>query len=207
MRKNVKQYVVFCMILFVSIPVCAQYEARKANYYYKNRWKENIFVSAGFGGMAAMSSYNLKAGVGQMLNPYFNVSAGSHINPFWAWRAGLDGWRVSEAGISPEKQITSFVDLRADLMCNLVNAFGGFDGGHLHLVDVFVYAGPYLNFAGGVNPGVTCGGLIKFNVSKYLAIDIDGRLSRQRNMTYGQYDRFYMAATVGVSYVFGGRRF
>lgn len=70
MRKNVKQYVVFCMILFVSIPVCAQYGARKANYYYKNRWKENIFVSAGFGGMAAMSSYNLKAGVGQMLNPY-----------------------------------------------------------------------------------------------------------------------------------------
>ena len=97
-------------------------------------------------------------------------------------------------------------------MCNLVNAFGGYRIKR-NLVDVFAFAGPYLNFPSGGSwyPGVSAGGLIKFNLNQFISIDLEARLSRQENMIdyefRHQFDRFYFKATVGVSYVFGGKTF
>lgn len=201
-----------CLCLLVLAPVSAQHRTGDVPFYpnflYKGKWKENIFVSAGGGASLALSSHNVRNGMGKALEGCFFVYGGKHVNPFWAWRAGLSGGSVFESGISPGGRTASYVNLHADLMCNLVNAFGGYRLKR-HLVDVYVLAGPYANFplAGGANPGVSAGGLLRFNLGKSLSIDLEGRLSRQRNMIYFDYDRFYFNGMVGVSYVFGGKTF
>ena len=201
-----------CLCLLVLAPVFAQHRTGDVPFYpnflYKGKWKENIFVSAGGGASLALSSHNVRNGMGKALEGCFFVYGGKHVNPFWAWRAGVSGGSVSESGISPGGRTASYVNLHADLMCNLVNAFGGYRLKR-HLVDVYVLAGPYANFplAGGANPGVSAGGLLRFNLGKSLSIDLEGRLSRQRNMIYFDYDRFYFNGMVGVSYVFGGKTF
>ena len=201
-----------CLCLLVLAPVSAQHRTGDVPFYpnflYKGKWKENIFVSAGGGASLALSSHNVRNGMGKALEGCFFVYGGKHVNPFWAWRAGVSGGSVSESGISPGGRTASYVNLHADLMCNLVNAFGGYRLKR-HLVDVYVLAGPYANFplVGGANPGVSAGGLLRFNLGKSLSIDLEGRLSRQRNMIYFDYDRFYFTGTVGVSYVFGGKTF
>ena len=210
MKKKYCATLYLCFALLAS--AAAQHRTGDVPYYpnflYKGKWKENIFVSAGGGASLALSSYNMQEGIGKALGGAFYVYGGKHVNPFWAWRAGLAGGSVSELGISPGGRSASYVNLHADLMCNLVNAFGGYRLKQ-HRVEVYVFAGPYANFplAGGANPGISTGGQLKFNLSKSLAIDMEARLSRQRNMIYFDFDRFYFNGTIGVSYVFGGRTF
>ena len=211
-----KYYVTWCMCFIMLVPLFAQRRTEDVHYYpnflYKGKWMENIFVSAGGGASLALSSYNMQEGIGKALGGAFYVYGGKHINPFWVWRAGLAGGNVSEWGFQPEGRTASYLNLHADLMCNLVNAFGGYRIKR-NLVDVYAFAGPYLNFPSGGSwmPGVSAGGQVKFNLSNSLSIDLEARLSRQENMIdyefTSQFDRFYFNGTIGVSYVFGGRTF
>ena len=211
-----KCYVIWCMCFILLVPLLAQRRTGDVHFYpnflYKDRWRENIFVSAGGGISLPLSSYNAQAGFRKAVGGSYSVYGGKHINPFWAWRAGLMGGGLSEWGFQPEGYSASYLNLHADLMCNLVNAFGGYRIKR-NLVDVFAFAGPYLNFPSGGSwyPGVSAGGLIKFNLNQFISIDLEARLSRQENMIdyefRHQFDRFYFKATVGVSYVFGGKTF
>lgn len=211
-----KCYVTWCMCFILLVPLFAQRRTGDVHFYpnflYKDRWRENIFVSAGGGISLPLSSYNAQAGFRKAVGGSYSVYGGKHINPFWAWRAGLMGGGLSEWGFQPEGYSASYLNLHADLMCNLVNAFGGYRIKR-NLVDVFAFAGPYLNFPSGGSwyPGVSAGGLIKFNLNQFISIDLEARLSRQENMIdyefRHQFDRFYFKATVGVSYVFGGKTF
>lgn len=197
-----------CMLTTIS--VFSQWPTRRdLHYYYSGgKWNDNIYLSIGGGGLLTLAAQNLKGGAGEVTKPYFYLKAGKLINPFWGFRGAVTIGSSSERGADGTVATADFVSLHGDMTCNLVNAFGGYKR-NVHPVDVYVFAGPYINmpFGGICHPGISLGGLVKFNISEYFAIDLEARFDRQCSVVFPEFDRFYCATTLGISYTFGGKKF
>lgn len=202
-----RMFTVLAAAALVAVSASAQKE--KNNPYYSEKWSDNIFVSAGVGAQFGLRSSNYDAGFWRALNPNVWVGVGKYINPLWSFRGVVSGWRSSERLPGVNEVTKNYINLQADLIYNLTNAFLGYNPDKI--VEVSVFAGPYLNFLKSnldkTRPGISAGGQLKFNINKYISIDLEARLARQREMVYLNDDRFYLSGTVGVSYTIGGKEF
>lgn len=202
-----RMFTVLAATALIAVSASAQKE--KNNPYYSEKWSDNIFVSVGGGAQFGLLSSNYDAGFWRALNPNIYVGVGKYINPLWSFRGVVSGWRSSER-LSGRNELTKkYINLQADLIYNLTNAFLGYNPDKI--VEVSVFAGPYANFLKSdfnrIFPGISAGGQLKFNINKYFSIDVEGRIARQREMVYLVNDRFYVTGTVGVSYTIGGKEF
>lgn len=202
-----RMFTVLAAAALVAVSASAQKE--KNNPYYSEKWSDNIFVSVGGGAQFGLRSSNYDAGFWRALNPEIYVGVGKYINPLWSYRGVVSGWRSSERLPGANEVTKKYVNVQADLMYNLTNAFLGYNPDKI--VEVSVFAGPYVNFlkaeSDKILPGISAGGQLKFNINKYFAIDVEGRIARQREMVYRVNDRFYVSGTVGVTYTIGGKEF
>lgn len=195
------------LFLTVAGMLSAFAKGDKEGTYYVEKGPNNIFITGGVGSHMGLSGTNFDAGFFKAQNPHVYLGVGRIFHPNWSYRAVLNGWRSSDFITSMESK-AYFGNLQLDLMYNMSQAWGGYRSDRVFEASVF--AGPYVNFASGedfhVYPGISAGVQFKFNVNKYLAIDLEGRLARQREMAVTTYDRVYAIPTVGVTYTFGGKK-
>ena len=191
------------------VTVSASAQKEKNNPYYTEKWSDNIAISVGGGAQFGLRSSNYDAGFWRALNPDVYVGITKHINPLWSVRGVIGGWRSSERLPGANEVTKKYINIYGDVLYNLTNAFLGYQPDKI--VEVSVFAGPYVNFLKSeldqTRPGISAGGQLRFNINKYFAIDLEARMSRQREMVYLQNDRFYLAGTVGVTYTIGGKEF
>ena len=183
-------------------------EGDKKGTYYVEKGPHNIFITGGVGSDMGLSRTNFDAGFFKAQNPHVYLGVGRMFHPNWSYRAILSGWRTSDY-ISVMESKAYYGNLQMDLMYNMSQAWGGYRSDRVFEASVF--AGPYVNFSSGegdfhVYPGISAGLQFKFNVNKYLSIDLEGRVARQREMAVTTYDRVYAIPTVGVTYTFGGKK-
>lgn len=195
-------------IVLLYICVCSVSAAGdKKETYYVEKGPRNIFITGGVGTNMGLSATNFDAGFLKAQNPYAYLGVGRMFHPNWAYRAIVTGWRSSDF-ITRMESKAYYGNLQMDLMYNMSNAWGGYKEGRVFEASVF--AGPYINFSSAegfhVYPGISAGLQFKFNVNKYLAIDLEGRVARQREMSALTYDRVYAMPSVGVTYTFGGKK-
>ena len=205
--------------------------AQTKEKFYSEKFKDNIFVSAGVGAQVCVNPDNSDYGLGEAITPLIHISVGKWMNPVWGFRgqvAGLwstlnskhlngvetvlDGQETVWYKIKNKKYFT----LRADAIYNLSNSICGYNPDRLFTLSVF--AGPGLTFAktygdqdklnAMINGSVGLMG--QFNVNKYLDINIEARGEVSPSI-FGKYSSAYtdgaVSLTAGVTYTFGGKNF
>ena len=190
--------------------VSAQNEKNNPNYTEK--WNDNVFVSVGAGATMGLRDANYGNGIWRAVNPAFKVALGKYVNPLWSYRLQANGsWRMSlrdaNTGIRDKQE---YVNIGLDGIYNLTNAFLGYNPDKK--VELSAFGGPYANFTVGngiqaCRPGVSAGLQLKYNFSKFFSVDLEGRMSANRDMNTKIADTWYSELSVGVSYVFGGKEF
>nr|WP_320058194.1 OmpA family protein [uncultured Bacteroides sp.] len=199
----------------------AQNEGAKERYY-SERFKDNIFISAGVGAQGNVNPDNFDYGFGHAITPLISISVGKLINPIWGVRGQFAGmWstlysKYNSAGTYEEIKNKKYVTLHADALLNLTNLFAGYKEDRLFTVSTF--AGPGLTFAKAFGNQRKINALIngsvglmgQFNVSKYLDINIEARGEVSPSM-FGSQSSAYtdgaVSLTAGVTYTFGGKKF
>ncbi|MCF0186422.1 MAG: OmpA family protein [Bacteroidaceae bacterium] len=203
---------------------------------YTEKWTDNIFFGFGVGGMSVINNgFNTPT-----LN--LNVQLGKYITPTWGVRAEVSGiwqslnknpkssWAGTDGNYS--KYCKKFVETNFDAILNLNSLFG--NKNVLRAVDVYVFAGPTLNFSSKgteftgtataqnqlvvqdadklkVRVGATAGLGLGFNVNEKWAINVEGRIGVTPSI-FGDASTCRKAEatgrlTIGATYTFGGKNF
>ena len=204
--------------------------AQTKEKFYSEKFKDNIFVSAGVGAQVCVNPDNSDYGFGKAITPLIHVSVGKWMNPVWGIRgqvAGLwstlnskhlNGIETSIDGKETWYKIKNkkYFTLRADAMYNLSNSICGYNPDRLFTLSVF--AGPGLTFAKTYGDQDKLNALIngsvglmgQFNVNQYLDINIEARGEVSPSI-FGKYSNAYsdgaVSLTAGVTYTFGGKNF
>ena len=216
-----KSKLVILSLLLAGSAVTATAQTKEK--YYSERFKDNIFISAGVGAQACMNPDNFDYGIGHAITPLIHVSVGKLFNPIWGVRgqvAGLWSTLYSERGqvegTYAEVKNKKYFTLRADAMYNLSNSICGYNPDRLFSLSVF--AGPGLTFAKAYGEQDKLNALIngsvglmgQFNVNKYLDINIEARGEVSPSI-FGNQSSAYtdgaVSLTAGVTYTFGGKNF
>ena len=218
----------FIILSLALASICGTVNAQETENYYTKKWTDNIFVGAGIGAMSVLNDG---------MNPStlnFNISLGKYITPTWGVRGQFSGmWQKLDAqdtGYKGDKK--SFAELNFDAMLNVTNLLGGYNPNRV--VDLYLFAGPTMNFAKAVDTqitisqsgetkatfteegnktrfGATAGLGLGFNVSEKWAINLEGRLGVTPSI-FGDASDCRKAeatgrATIGIAYTFGGKNF
>ena len=208
---------------------CASMNAQEKDRYYSEKATDNIFVGAGIGGMAVIND-----GVNTPTFN-FNVSLGKFITPVWAVRGQVGAlWQTleeQETGYSAKNK--KFVELNFDAMLNLTNWIGGYNPDRL--LDLYLFAGPTMNFSKAVNAaaeidattgntvwsfdadgmktrfGATAGLGLGYDINDKWAINLEGRFGVTPSIFGNGSDCRKAESTVrvnlGATYTFGGKKF
>ncbi len=211
--------IVSIMLAGLALTATAQTKEK----YYSEKFKDNIFISAGVGAQACVNPDNFDYGFGHAITPLIHVSVGKLFNPIWGVRGQVAGlWstlyteRGQIKGTYAEVKNKKYFTLRADAMYNLSNSVYGYNPERLFTLSVF--AGPGLTFAKAYGEQDKLNALIngsvglmgQFNVSKYLDINIEARGEVSPSM-FGNKSSAYtdgaVSLTAGVTYTFGGKNF
>ncbi|RGX75615.1 OmpA family protein [Bacteroides stercorirosoris] len=216
-----KSKLVILSLLLAGTAVSAGAQTKEK--YYSEKFKDNIFISAGVGAQACVNPDNFDYGIGNAITPLIHVSVGKLFNPIWGVRgqvAGLWSTLYSERGqvegTYAEVKNKKYFTLRADAMYNLSNSICGYNPDRLFTLSVF--AGPGLTFAKTYGKQDKLNALIngsvglmgQFNVNKYLDINIEARGEVSPSI-FGSQSSAYtdgaVSLTAGVTYTFGGKNF
>ena len=216
-----KSKLVILSLLLAGTAVSAGAQTKEK--YYSEKFKDNIFVSAGVGAQACVNPDNFDYGIGNAITPLIHISVGKLFNPIWGVRgqvAGLWSTLYSERGqvegTYAEVKNKKYFTLRADAMYNLSNSICGYNPQRLFTLSVF--AGPGLTFAKTYGKQDKLNALIngsvglmgQFNVNKYLDINIEARGEVSPSI-FGNQSSAYtdgaVSLTAGVTYTFGGKNF
>ena len=216
-----KSKLVILSLLLAGAAVTANAQTKEK--FTSERFKDNIFISAGVGAQACMNPDNFDYGIGHAITPLIHVSVGKLFNPIWGVRgqvAGLWSTLYSERGqvegTYAEVKNKKYFTLRADAMYNLSNSICGYNPDRLFSLSVF--AGPGLTFAKAYGEQDKLNALIngsvglmgQFNVNKYLDINIEARGEVSPSI-FGNQSSAYtdgaVSLTAGVTYTFGGKNF
>ena len=205
--------------------------AQTKEKFYSEKFKDNIFVSAGVGAQVCVNPDNSDYGLGEAITPLIHISVGKWMNPVWGFRGQVAGlWSTLnskhlngvETVIDGQETVwykiknKKYFTLRADAIYNLSNSICGYNPDRLFTLSVF--AGPGLTFAktygdqdklnAMINGSVGLMG--QFNVNKYLDINIEARGEVSPSI-FGKYSSAYtdgaVSLTAGVTYTFGGKNF
>ena len=197
--------------------------AQTKEKYYSEKFKDNIFISAGVGGQVCVNPDNSDYGLGHAITPLIHISVGKLFNPVWGVRgqvAGMWSTLYSNYGMPAnqynEVKNKNYFTLRADGLFNLSNAIGGYNPSRVFTLSVF--AGPGLTFAKTYGDQSKLNALIngsvglmgQFNVNRYLDINIEARGEVSPSI-FGNYSSAHtegaISLTAGVAYTFGGKKF
>ena len=206
---------------------CTSINAQEAENYYTKKWTDNIFVGAGVGVMSPLND-----GFNPTFN--FNISLGKYITPTWGVRAQFSGLsqKIEKQDTGFAGDTKSFAELNFDAMLNVTNLIGGYNPNRV--VDLYLFAGPTMNFAKAVDTeltirqdgtesyvfteegmktriGATAGLGLGFNVNEKWAINLEGRFGVTPSI-FGDASDYRKAEgtarlTIGASYTFGGKKF
>ena len=206
---------------------CTSINAQEAENYYTKKWTDNIFVGAGVGVMSPLND-----GFNPTFN--FNISLGKYITPTWGVRAQFSGLsqKIEKQDTGFAGDTKSFAELNFDAMLNVTNLIGGYNPNRV--VDLYLFAGPTMNFAKAVDTdltirpdgtescvfteegmktriGATAGLGLGFNVNEKCAINMEGRFGVTPSI-FGDASDYRKAEgtarlTIGASYTFGGKKF
>ena len=215
-------------LLFVSVCVTLNAQSTKDNYYTP-KWSDNIFVSVG-GGVYYIYNDGFVKG-----NPHFNVSLGKLITPTWGVRAQVNGAWTSLCQTNIHHHKHHFIGANIDGLLNLSTLFAGVNTNRVF--EVFAFLGPQMNISKSDNGtlvideqqhssyfltndghaerhtriGASAGLGLKFNLNRSLALDIEARgsiaPSNFGNVSDYRKSEGTGALTVGLSYIFGGKKF
>lgn len=191
--------------------------------YYAESAKNNYFIGLGAGAQVVVNPDNSEYGLGKAITPIFEVNFGKLINPIWGVRfqaAGLNttlySYYTADGSLNAMKN-RKYVTLRVDGLFNVSNAIAGYNPDRLF--DVYAFGGPALAMAKAkfgtndkvkalINGSVGLGG--KFNVSKYVDINIEARGEAMQS-PFGDESSAVTDGVVslqaGLSYYFGGKKF
>ena len=202
---------------------CANINAQEAENYYTQKWTDNIFVSAGIGGMAVFND-----GTNTTFN--FNLSVGKYITPTWGIRAQAGGLQQKigeqKTGYAGDTQ-TAF-EFNLDAMVNFTNLIAGYNPNRA--IDFYGFVGPTMNVSKAMNAtynvdkpntfetngnkarvGATAGLGFGYNVNDKWAINLEGRLGITPSVFGYASDCSKAEATgrltLGATYTFGGKKF
>ena len=206
---------------------CTSINAQEAENYYTKKWTDNIFVGAGVGVMSPLND-----GFNPTFN--FNISLGKYITPTWGVRAQFSGLsqKIEKQDTGFAGDTKSFAELNFDAMLNVTNLIGGYNPNRV--VDLYLFAGPTMNFAKAVDTeltirqdgtescvfteegmktriGATAGLGLGFNVNEKWAINLEGRFGVTPSV-FGAASDYSKAEgtgrlTIGAAYTFGGKKF
>ncbi len=196
------------------------------NYTIPN-WNDNIFVSVGGG---IHSVYN--SGFNK-LAPNFNVSLGKLITPTWGVRAQVNGiWQHLCLDNKQYDHNKKYIGANIDGLLNLSTLFAGANPNRFF--EVTAFAGPMVSVAKSPSEvvqnengqrsvaansennvharvGASAGLGLKFNLSKFWAIDVEARgaiaPSIFGNLSSHNKSEGTGMLTAGVTYIFGGKKF
>ena len=211
--------IVSIMLAGLALTATAQTKEK----YYSEKFKDNIFVSAGVGAQACMNPDNFDYGIGNAITPLIHVSVGKLFDPIWGIRgqvAGLWSTLYTERGLQEGNYLKiknkKYFTLRADAMFNLTNSICGYNPERLFSLSVF--AGPGLTFSKTYGKQEKLNALVngsvglmgQFNINKYLDINIEARGEVSPSI-FGSESSAYtdgaISLTAGVTYTFGGKNF
>ena len=205
--------------------------AQTKEKFYSEKFKDNIFVSAGVGAQVCVNPDNSDYGLGEAITPLIHISVGKWMNPVWGFRGQVAGlWSTLnskhlngvETNVDGQETVwykiknKKYFTLRADAIYNLSNSICGYNPDRLFTLSVF--AGPGLTFAKTYGDQDKLNALIngsvglmgQFNVNKYLDINIEARGEVSPSI-FGKYSSAYtdgaVSLTAGVTYTFGGKNF
>ena len=71
--------IVSIMLAGLALTATAQTKEK----YYSEKFKDNIFISAGVGAQACVNPHNFDYGFGHAITPLIHVSVGKLFNPIW----------------------------------------------------------------------------------------------------------------------------
>ncbi|WP_321330917.1 OmpA family protein [uncultured Bacteroides sp.] len=214
--------VILSLLLAGASTVMAQNEGTK-DRFYSEKFKDNIFISAGVGAQVNVNPDNSDYGLGDAITPLIQISVGKLFNPVWGIRGQVAGmWSTlyskygMPSGTYNEIKNKKYVTLHADGMMNLTNLFAGYKENRVFTISAF--AGPGLTFAKAFGNQKNINALIngsvglmgQFNVNRYLDINLEARGEVSPSM-FGSESSGYtdgaVSLTAGVTYTFGGKKF
>lgn len=203
---------VFTLLTAALTIVSISAQSEKSSPNYTEKWNDNIFISAGGGASIGLRNGNYGNGFWRAVNPTINIALGKYINPLWSYRLQTNGsWRMSlrdaNTGIRDKQE---YLNIGMDALFNLTNAFLGYDPSEK--LEVSVFGGPYANLtiSNGFDawrPGVSAGLQTKYNLNKYLSVDLEGRMGANRDINIKKKETWYGELSLGVSYIFNGKEF
>ena len=231
-----KSKIMILSLLFAGASATVNAQDTKDNYYTQ-KWTDNIYLGAGFGGMAVFN--------GGMNTPTFNfnVTIGKQITPVWGVRTQVGGLWQSLDEQYPQayhSYCKDFVEFNLDGTMSLTNLFLGYNPDRA--LDLYAFAGPTMNIAKAVSAnfeltgtnspnsttaiegeytytekgtkarfGATLGLGLAYNISNKWALNLEGRLGVTPSIFgYGSDCRSAEATgrlTLGFAYTFGGKKF
>ena len=218
----------FIALSLLLAGTCSSINAQEAENYYTKKWTDNIFVGAGVGAMSVLND--------GVTSPTFNfnISLGKYITPTWGVRGQFSGLsqKLEKQDTGYAGDTKTFAELNFDAMLNVTTLIGGYNPERV--VDLYLFAGPTMNFAKAVDTeltirpdgtesrvfteegtktrfGATAGLGLGFNVNEKWAINLEGRFGVTPSI-FGDASDCRKAegtarATIGASYTFGGKKF
>ena len=147
--------VLISLLLAVAVTATAQTKEK----YYSEHFKDNIFVSVGFGAQACVNPDNFDYGFSHAVTPVITLSVGKYFSPIWgvrlqgagAWTTLYSKYYVTDyaTGARSEAKYNEFknkkyVTVHADALFNLSNAINYRPD---RLLNVSLFMGPGLTFA------------------------------------------------------------
>lgn len=146
--------VLISLLLAVAVTATAQTQEK----YYSEHFKDNIFVSVGFGAQACVNPGNFDYGFSHAITPVITLSVGKYFTPIWgvrlqgagAWTTLYTKYHIIDAnGVRGEAQYSKFKNkkyatIHADALFNLSNAINYRPD---RLFNVSLFMGPGLTFA------------------------------------------------------------
>lgn len=221
----------FLTLSLLLAGACATMNAQSTkDNYYTPKWSNNIFVSVG-GGIHAINNDGFNK-----VAPHFNISLGKLITPTWGVRAQVNGLtqHLCMQDVKYYEHNKNYIGGNIDAMLNLSTLFAGANPNRVF--EVYGFAGPMVYGAKSQNVKYTIDGAtgeqtvslagdekfrarvgasaglgLKFNLSKYWAIDVEARGAIAPSI-FGNISDHRKAEgtgmlTAGVSYIFGGKKF
>jgi len=223
-----KSKLIIASLLLAS--VCVTTNAQEKKKYYTGKASDNVFLGVGVGGMSVLN--------GGMNTPTFNfnVSLGKYITPVWGVRGQVGGlWQsLDEQDNGYHRYCKKAGEVNLDAMLNLINLFSGYNPDRAF--NLYLFGGPTMNLSKAVSTeiyfdgnnnyqevrnfsedgmkarfGATVGLGLGFDLSKKLALNVEGRLGVTPSIFGDASDCRKAEATarvnVGLAYTFGGKKF
>ena len=146
-----KSKLIILSMLFAGACATANAQDTKENYY-NQKWTDNIYIGAGFGGMAVFND--------GMNTPTlnFNIKIGKQITPVWGTRLQFGGlWQSLDdqfAYVNDQKFVYNdyckkFGEFNLDLTMSITNLVLGYNPDRA--LDFYAFAGPTMNLSSAVS--------------------------------------------------------